>query len=430
VSFWQDVLPWLPAMATLIVLSAFFSGSEAALFSLRPRDRRALARGTVRSRRSSGGRSAGGQAALTLLENPSRLLSAVLFWNLLVNMAYFAIASIVGGRLEAQNDRGAAIAFTLASLLTIIFFSEMLPKSVAVLAPARIAQAVGQPLTWAIRLLDPLLPIVEGVNVVVRRLLWPSFQAERELEVSDIERAIELGTGDAVLAERERGALQQLIQLSDTRVNEWMRPRSQVRLYRPPIRRETLAQGLPPDGYLMIAEPDSEEVTASIALRQLRPAQLDHLAAAAEPVLYVPWAATVAHVFDALRENDRQVAAVVNEYGETIGVVTIDDILQGVLCAHASPLAGSDSVVERLSEGVWRVSGLMSVRRLARLLEGEMPEGRNVTVAGLMQGVNRRLPRIGDRCPWGAFELEVVSSAGPGQLLIEVRRVDSEEPPA
>lgn len=408
---WQVILPWLAPMAVLIILSALFSGSEAALFSLRPRDRRTLAR-------SSGG----GRMAVRLLEDPEHLLSAVLFWNLAINMTYFAITSIVGAKLEATAPT-AAFLFTAGSLMVIIFFSEMLPKSIAVLSPLHFSRFVGPPLALAVRLVGPLLPIVRVANTAARRLLWPDFRAERDLEVGDIERAIELGTGDAALAARERAALRQLLQLAETRVEEWMLPRSHLRLHRAPLGLGALSGGLPPGGYVLIAEPDSEEIIASIGIRTLRPSQMDNLSGAIEPVIYVPWSATVADAFDALQAADRHVAAIVNEYGDTIGVLTIDVILEGILRLHAGrpPDDNIDANFEVVSEGVWRVSGMMSVRRLADHLNVPRPESRSVTIAGLMQEENERIPRLADTCRWDRFELEVVESNGRGQVRIEIR---------
>ncbi|MEM9588710.1 MAG: CNNM domain-containing protein, partial [Planctomycetota bacterium] len=115
--------PWLVTMAVLIVFSALFSGSEAALFSLRDRDRQRLRRGGV-----------GGRRAAALLSHPEQLLSAILFWNLMINMTYFAIATIVGSRIQSVAS-SATVLFTIGSLLAIIFFSEMLPKSIGVLSP-------------------------------------------------------------------------------------------------------------------------------------------------------------------------------------------------------------------------------------------------------------------------------------------------------
>ena len=105
--------PGLAAMGVLLFASAFFSSSEAALFSLDQGDRRRLA--------SAGG---SGRVALRLLEDSDRLLTAVLFWNLLVNLAYFALASMLSLRCETPAQAGA---LAVGALFAIILFSEMLP---------------------------------------------------------------------------------------------------------------------------------------------------------------------------------------------------------------------------------------------------------------------------------------------------------------
>lgn len=414
---WQALLPWLAPMLALIVLSAFFSGSEAALFSLRAKDKRALLRGPI-----------GGRVAVKLLEDPENLLSTVLFWNLLINMTYFAIAAIVGSKLEEKGG-AVVIIFTALSLISIIFFSEMLPKSIAVLSPRRFSQFAGPPLALAVKVLTPVLPIVSVINTLARRLIWPGFSPEKDLEVADIERAIELGTGDAALAARERAALRQLVQLASTRVDEWMLPRSHLRLHRPPISSAILKEGIPQSGYLLIAEPNSEEIIASIGVRTLRPSQMDSLETAAEPVIYVPWSASVAATFDAMQAADRSVAAIVNEYGDTIGVLTIDVILEGILRLHSGrpPEEGSEAHFEVVSAGVWRVSGMMSVRRLSEHLGAPPPESRNVTIAGLMQEENERFPRAGDVCRWDRFQLEVIEAGPKGRVRIEIRELPRED---
>lgn len=412
-SVWRLVWPWLIPMVALIVLSAFFSSSEAALFSLRARDRRTLAR-----------RGAAGRAADALLDHPERLLSAILFWNLLVNMLYFGIASIVGGRLERAEQGGsaAAIGFTVASLLAIIFCSEMLPKSLAVVSPVRLSYFIGPPLTLAVRVVSPLLPVISIANLFTRRLIWPGFQPEADLDLTDIERAIDLGTGDAALAARERTMLQQLVQMADTRVGEWMCPRSQLRIDTLPVDQQILQQPLPPDGYLLFAESGTEEVVSAVAVRRLRPSQIDDLASCVESVLYVPWSATVSHALDVMCQQDRHVAAVVNEYGETIGVLTMDDIMRQLLSGpDRNPYHAAHTQIEEIEPGVLRVSGTTSARRLAKQLGLRRPEGRNVTVTGWMQRLNERVPRVGDTCVWESYQLTVCGEYEDGTLSIEIR---------
>ena len=134
--------------------------SEAALFSLRQQDRRFLKAGTRAQR-----------LAADLLDDPDRLLSAVLFWNLVVNMTYFAVASIAGFRLETNAGVGQAgtVAFAGGSVLAIIFFSEMLPKTLAVIAARTLSALFAMPLAGAVRAVDPLMPALRLTNLLSRR---------------------------------------------------------------------------------------------------------------------------------------------------------------------------------------------------------------------------------------------------------------------
>lgn len=410
------VTPWLPAMLVLIVLSALFSGSEAALFSLSTRDRRILARGT-----------AGPRAAARLLDQPERLLSTVLFWNLSINMVYFAIVSVVGGRLRASESGGETgeLIFAAAALVTIIFFSEMLPKSLGVISPLTWSSLVGLPLALAVRVVAPILPVVTFANLMARRLIWPGFKPESSLRIEDLERAIQLSTGDVDLATRERAMLGRLIALGDVRAAEWMRPRSTLAIVEGELTAESISHFDPAIEYIFVADPQTGEIAQAFAAGTARPSHFDDPSDFAEPLVWVPWSARVAAVLDALRDEDRTAAAVVNEYGETIGVLTIDDILDGIL---RDDLGAAE--IELRGPGVWYVDGGVSIRALARTLEIDLPSGRNVTVAGYMQEQNRRFARLGDRCRLGPLELAVEEIGESGRMRFSVQRADDQERPS
>ena len=217
-------LPGVFAMVVLLLCSAFFSASEAALFSLRRAARREL---------SKGGRAA--QAVARLLDDPNRLLTAVLFWNLLINLSIFTIGSILSLQLEHAGHAAGAGAFALGTLMAVIVFGEMLPKSLGVLRSQWLAVWMAIPLAATVRVVDPLLPIFRTITLLSRRLLWPNFQPEPYLHVRDLERAVHLSGADAVLIEHETRVLESVVLLSDIRAEELMRPRTQFITYRPPV---------------------------------------------------------------------------------------------------------------------------------------------------------------------------------------------------
>ncbi|MEL6105710.1 MAG: CNNM domain-containing protein [Planctomycetota bacterium] len=400
-SWISDYAGWLVPMVVLILLSALFSGSEAALFSLSTRHRRHLARSGP-----------GGRLAARLLDDSEQLLSAILFWNLLINMTYFAIASIVAARLEATEEIGASVAFgfTAVSLLAIIFFSEMLPKSIAVLSPTRTSVLVAIPLNFFVGVVRPILGIVKTANVLASRLLWPSFRGETDIDLSDIERAVELGTDDAALLQRERVALRSLVEIAETRAAELMRPRSKLRLVSLPVDREELLDSFPVGGYAMVTDEQGDKIVGSLGIRMLRPHQFDDVENFVDPVIYVPWAAPVARVLDQLIDEDVSVAVVVDEYGEAIGALSLERIYRRMLAPEQAPFldTGTESAIRRTSDEASLVNGSLSLRQLAKHLGVAVPDESVATVAGYIQRNNQRLPRPGDHAELEEFTLTVV----------------------
>ena len=414
-----DQAPWLIAMAVLILGSAFFSSSEAALFYLTRRERSQL---------SSGSRAQ--QIAAGLLADPERLLTAVLFWNLVINITFFSIASIVSIKLRVDHPTEAGV-FAFGSLLTLIFLSELLPKSLAVIRPRTLSAMVGPPLAVTVRVLDPVAGIFQTVNLLSRRLIWPGFKPEPYLAIRDLERAVEVSSDDAHLVEQEQAVLRNIVSLSEIRVDELMRPRIQFKSFRPPVALSDLQGQLPPSGYLLVTEPDSEEVAAALALNELSELPDEHLEFYAEEVLYVPWSTTVATALEEMRSKDRRVAAVVNEVGETIGILTLDDILDTIFTPSPSR---SERILNRepiqpIRDGLWHVTGMTSLRRLGRFFQYELPSSKSLTVAGVLQESLQRLPALGDECVWGPFHFKVIEVPQRGQLVVELTGKDREVAP-
>jgi CBS domain containing-hemolysin-like protein len=408
----------LAAMAILVGCSGFFSCSEAALFSLSQADRQRFHTGTTMQK-----------LVAALLSQPDRLLTAVLFWNLVINITYFAIVSIIGIRLEQRGHGTEAGVFGTGALLVLIFFGEMLPKNLAVLQPRGIAPLVSFPVAGAARIVDPILPAMRRTTLVLRRIVWPVFEPEMYLDVADLQRAIELSTSDAALKEQEISILQNIVSLSVMQAEELMRPRTQFQSFRPPVSLEDLKGRTTASGYVLVSEPESDEIAAAVRLADLVHVPTTHIDSIALPVVYVPWCSTVDRVFERMRHGGRDVAAVVNEYGETIGILTVDDILDTVLGerpSRSNRLLQTQSIATA-GPAVWHVTGMTGLKRLERHFQSPLPETRSVTVAGVLQEVLQRMPVQGDHCRWGPFDMEVLELTGRGRMLVELRLVPPPE---
>ena len=404
--------PLIAAMTLLAAGSAFFSCSEAALFSLQSDDRRALKNGT-----------AAGQAAIRLLAMPDRLLTAILFWNLMINVVYFALASVISIQLENQGQRAVAGLVALVSLLAIILLSEMIPKTVGVLLPRVVAPRISLPLVIAVRVFDPFAPLFTSINQAVRRVFFPNFQSEPYLALRDLEQAITVSTADEELATLERTALQNIVLLSDYRADEMMRPRKQVQSFSPPVNLEDLGGRPTRSGYVLVTEDDSDEITGAIALNHLPTVPRQHLEKFAQPVIYVPWCATAASVFNELQAQQQEVAAIVNELGETIGIVTLEDLLQNVFADQGSRSERllETSPIQQLDDNLWQVTGMATLRRLSREFNVSLPPMKSTTVAGVVQEVLQRLPVAGDEIVWASFAFRVLEAEPQEKMLVHLQ---------
>lgn len=404
-------------MAMLIACSGFFSCSEAALFYLGREDRKRMATGGV-----------GEQTAARMLDDPERVLTAILFWNLVINLLYFALASAVSLGLNRVGQTPLAGVVTVAALLAIIVISEMLPKNVGVIWPRRLAGMVSIPLAVATRVLDPIAPVLKRANELSGRLIAPRFEAEPLLELNDLERAITLGGNDPQLAAAERNVLSRVVALSEITAEELMRPRRRYMAFSPPVMATDLDGQTTPSGYLLVTEPDSDEIAAALDIRRAATLPDGRLDLHAEPVAFVPWSAPAASLVETLQAG-RRVAAVLNEFGETIGIVTHDDLIANVLQHEPAARHPRDEAakITQVDGDRLLVTGRTTLRRLGKQLGRVLPASKSITVAGLAQEQLQRIAQQGDEFEWGGLHCTAVEADGERGLTLQIEPAKNQE---
>lgn len=409
-SFFASAGDWLPGalmMVVLIALSAFFSAAETALFYL-SRDE---------LRRMQAGRPAERLAA-ALMRDPERLLSVVLFWNLVVNLLYFAVSLVAAKSLVASGRPSAAATLSLIGFVALILLGEVAPKTLAVNLRRPLSIISSRPIALAARIVDPILPLFAGTTRALQRVIWPHLKPEPYLEVDDIERAVETSRPGSEIARVEQDILGRILELSDMTAEEVMRPRGTYHVWQTPVHLSDLkSRGSIPE-VMLIAGEDRDNVTHALMLYDLNSLPEQHLEAVAEQVIYVPWCATVSETLSRLRSAMISVASVVSEYGETVGVITEDDILDTLLNPQSSR---GQRVLEREpitydAEGHMIADGLTTLRYLANCLDidYDVQDDSPVTIMALLHDELERFPRTGDECLWESYRLRVVQAGGPG----------------
>jgi len=408
--------PVLVAMLILLTCSAFFALSEAAFFSLSQTERCALAeKGKL------------GTLALRLLDRPERLLNSILLGNLFVNLVFFTLAAIVTFQLSEQSNLAWGIG--VGSLLVVIIFGDILPKNLSVMAPQFFALLTSVPLSFLVRILQPVLPVLSLLNLLSRRLVYPDFTPEPYLQVGDLERAVALSGNDAALLKREQRSLQNIVLLSEMEAAELMRPRSWLKTFRPPISFEQimveLNGTLPRSGYCLLMEPESDDIVSALCLTRLTATSLETAwEDQFEDVLCVPWSAPVAEVFDQLQQTNRKVAVVVNEFGETTGIITIDDIIATLFSREHGRSRGllDRRELKLISDNRWQLTGLTSLRTLERRFNVSFREYSSLTVSGLLREILERFPRVGDECQIETLRFRVVNVEDDYDLFVHLTR--------
>lgn len=409
----------LIAMPLLLVASGVFSGSETALFSLKPHEQVQLARST----------SAPGQAVTQLLRETTPLLVTLLISNMVVNVLYFTLSTLLLGRLSADGTIGPAGAggLAVATLLGVILFGEVLPKQVA----AQRAQA------WALLAALPLLALhraLTALRVVIlfalitplSRLIAPP-TPPAELSAEELGAMLKLSQHGGVIDANEQDLLVRVIELGRLKVRDLMVPRVDVRAHAidaPPaelvaLARETRLR------YLPVYRDTPDTIIGIVLSREVlvhppkTPAQVEALV---KPVRFVPEIATADVLLAKLREEATVFAVAVDEYGGTAGVITLEDLVEHVVGDIPGAYErGDEPLVESVGPGEFRVDADLPVHEWAqwfgRSAELSRAAADATSVGGLVLSKLGRFPAVGDRVTLGNILFTVEAMDG--------RRIDT-----
>ena len=387
------LLPTL-AIVVLLFLSAFFSGSETALT------------GSSRARMHVLSREGNRRARLVdqLWERKDRLIGAILLGNNLVNILASALATSVLIRLF--GDAGVAYA-TLVMTLMVLIFAEVLPKTYAIHNADKMALAIAPPLRLVVALLAPVTQlihlIVRGTLRVFGLRLDPGIS--NRLAEEELRGAIELFVADQQEVRQERAMLHSILDLSEVEVSEIMTHRSKVGTVdlgqsQPKIMEAVLSS---PYTRLPLWRDDPDNIVGVLHAKQLFRAlhethetieDLD-VAAIASPPWFIPESTNLLAQLQAFRARREHFAIVVDEYGEVLGVVTLEDILEEIVGEIADEYDIQIEGVRPAKDGGIVVDGDVTIRDLNRQFDWQLPDEEASTIAGLVLHEARTIPNVG-----------------------------------
>jgi len=415
-----DTAFWITAaaIAGLLVLSAFFSGSETALT--------AASRGKLRAKADKGDR--GASRALLITEDNERLIGSVLLGNNLVNILAASLATALFTRLFGAE--GVAWA-TLVMTLLVLIFAEVLPKTYAITRPESAASLVSAPIRVVVLVFSP---IVSAVRALTRGLLT-LFGVETDPNAhllavrEEIAGALTLGHSEGTVEKEDRDRILGALDLGDRTVDEIMLHRSQIEMIdaNSPAE-EVLQQALAsPHTRLPIYRDEPENIVGVIHAKDLSRAmyaageatgdegraaafaQFDVMQVAMEPY-FVPETTTLDDQMRNFLKRHTHFALVVDEYGALQGLITLEDILEEIVgeITDEFDTTAAEAGVKRLDDGSFRVDGSMTIRDLNRAMDWSLPDDEANTIAGLVIHEAQMIPSEGQQFSFHGFRFEVI----------------------
>lgn len=426
-----ELLIAAPLLCVLAVMSGTVSASETALFGL-------THAGRARLRQSHPGQFA---AFTAVMERPRVFLVALLACNMVVNVSYFAISSVVTVRFEDEDRHLAAAVFAVVTLAVLVTVGEIAAKLTASAAPQTVCRLAAPLWLMVLRVGWPVWSGLDrGVIGPLIRLVPPSPRpvdgapSSRDIATILSERADGADEADAVgVAERQRMLLA-ILRLRERRAREVMRPRVECPLVRLDAAGDRVSALVAEHDSLLVTDPKTDDPIGWLnAARHgyagfpVAPADRRRLL---EPVVFVPGQATLDAVLERLRETGAAAAAVVDEFGETTGVLTLDALV-GLLVGDApDPVPDSIEQPRLVAMGVFAVPGRWPVRALFKDLR--LPDhtaqpllARVSTVGGLVAALLGRVPVRGDSVTIPGAEIAVTELEGRYVAWTEVRFTDA-----
>lgn len=405
-----EMLMRLLLLIALLCASAFFSGSETALFSLSRTHLRRLRRE----------RSPHAETLHALLDQPRRLIISILCGNELVNVA--AAANLTGILARLYGLDQAAWISTVLMVPLLLLFGEATPKTIAVTDPVGIStRIVARPMDFWVNVISPLSSLIRLVADRVTSAFVGEEKARTNiLQVDEFRTLVDEGVVSGELSATERALIHNLLRAGSAEIVEIMVPRTRVaavdgglplrevidafmsyRHNRVPVyigHRDNIVGFLYSEDVMRLILEDAD-------LSRLR---LEDLMRA--PVM-VPPTKKIDEMFDYFQRHDVQAVAVLNEFGGIDGLLTMNDVLTCIF-GRAQDSSAESAVSYDSASGACEVPGDMSLTDFARITNAKLEDSRMTTIAGVILRHIDRLPGVGDSVILGDMVLEVVEMEG------------------
>jgi Mg2+/Co2+ transporter CorB len=390
----------------LIILSGFFSGSETSLMSLNRYRLRHLAdqqhKGALRAQR--------------LLDQPEKLIGLILLGNNFVNILASAIATLIGLRL--MGEAGIAVATGVLTFV-ILIFAEVTPKTLAALHPERFALPSSLVLSPLLKLLYPLVWLINQFTTGIFRLLGIKVEDGAGMKLSTEELRVVVNEASSMIPHLHQKMLISILDLEKATIEDIMIPRNEIVGIDINDEWDEIVKQLTESQHtrLPVYEDDIDHIIGMVHLRraiklfQQQDVGKDDFRNLIREAYFVPEGVQLNTQLINFQKNRRRIGLVVNEYGEIQGLITLEDILEEIVGEFTTDPAATSRDIHRQEDGTYLVDGGTSVRELNKVLEWDLPTEGPKTLNGLIIEYLEHIPDPGTSMLLGGYPIEIVQTS-------------------
>ena len=394
-------------LAALILLSGFFSSSETGMMSLNRYRLKHLQKQKHRGARRAG----------KLLQRPDRLIGLILIGNNLVNIFASAIATVIAIRL--WGDAGIFVA-TVTLTLVILIFAEITPKTIAALHPEKIAFPASLVLLPLMKLMLPVVVMVNGVTNGLLRLLGfdPTGGSDENLSSEEL-RTIVTDAGQ-LIPSRHRGMLLNILDLEEVTVDDIMVPRNEVYGVDLDDSDEDILRSIQTSSHtrLPVWREDINNIVGVLHMRSVsrvidsQGLDRDALEREMEKPYFIPESTPLHTQLLNFQQKKKPLAVVVDEYGDVLGLVALEDILEEIVGEFTSSLADSEEDIYPQRDGSFIIDGTANIREINKSLDWTLPTDGPKTLSGLILENLESFPDANAGLAIGRYRVEILELEG------------------
>ena len=392
----------------LLLASAFFSGAETALMSLNRYRLRHLADTQHRSAR----------IALRLLENPARLIGGILLGNNFVNIVAATLATLIGQRLYPQGDLGVLIA-TIGLTVAMIIFSEVTPKTLAALKPERFAFPAVYVLEPLLKLFYPIVAVLNHITRTILKVFGISEDQHGHYNLSTEELRTVVNEAATLIPQRHQQMLLNILDLEKVTVDDIMVPRNEIVGIDLEKEWSSIVEQLTESQHtkLPVYEGDINHIIGVLHLRRVlrlmeTPEEFtkDSLRQLVREPYFVPQGTRLNTQLLNFQRARHRSAMIVDEYGDIMGLVTLEDILEEIVGEFTTNPADSSTDIHVQEDGTYLVDGAASIREINRMLDWNLPIDGPKTLNGLILEYLEQIPDPGTSLRVAGYPMEVMQT--------------------